>query len=151
MPLMPSCGGKVNTPPESQAGLALDVGMKEANMNNSNARLSQYGSVVVRPANGGVQRIYRFPNGRGASVVRHVFSYGGAEGLWELAVIRFDGPGVDDFHLDYTTDITSDVLGWLSEEEANDVLTQISELPPVSEEPAPAEEPAEESEDEDTA
>ena len=34
--------------------------------------------------NGGVQHVYSFSNGYGASVVKHDFSYGGKQGLWEL-------------------------------------------------------------------
>ena len=30
----------------------------------------------------------QFPNGYGASVVSHEYSYGGTEGLWELAAIE---------------------------------------------------------------
>ena len=36
----------------------------------------------------GIQRIYKFDNGYGASVVKHKYSYGGDKGLWELAVIE---------------------------------------------------------------
>lgn len=35
---------------------------------------------------GGIQRIYHFDNGYGASVVRFTYSYGFEQGLWELAV-----------------------------------------------------------------
>ncbi len=40
--------------------------------------------------NGGIQKIYKFDNGYGASVVKHLFSYGGAQGLWEMALLSFD-------------------------------------------------------------
>jgi hypothetical protein len=42
-----------------------------------------------------VQKIYRFSNGMGASVVRGFFTFD----MWELAVIQFTGPGVHDFIL----------------------------------------------------
>ncbi|MBU9391830.1 hypothetical protein KTE71_30515 [Burkholderia multivorans] len=45
---------------------------------------------LERPLNGGTQKLYRFENGFGASVVQHEYSYGRDAGLWELAVIRFD-------------------------------------------------------------
>lgn len=45
--------------------------------------------IVERALNGGIQRVYKFSNGFGASVVKHEFSYGGRKGLWELAVIKF--------------------------------------------------------------
>ena len=37
----------------------------------------------------GLQHIYKFPNGYGASVIKTDYSYGGKNGLWELAVYDF--------------------------------------------------------------
>ncbi|AWN05249.1 hypothetical protein SEA_IBANTIK_25 [Streptomyces phage Ibantik] len=71
---------------------------------------------------GGHQLKVKFTNGYGASVVRHTFSYGGDEGLFEVAVINEKG------HLDYSTHITDDVLGRLSEEEVLEILKDISDL-----------------------
>jgi hypothetical protein len=42
---------------------------------------------------GSVQKVYKFPNGYGASVVKGSFTFG----LWELVMIKFDGEG--NFHL----------------------------------------------------
>ena len=81
--------------------------------------------MINRMSNGGVQKLYKFPNGYGASVVRHSFSYGGDEGLWELAVIRYNG---DHFDIDYGTPITDDVLGYLSEEGVDTILDKIAAL-----------------------
>jgi hypothetical protein len=89
--------------------------------------------LIERPrTTGGVQRLYRFANGYGASVVQGPYTYGGPEGLWELAVLDWPEPTEGDagWHITYKTPITDDVLGWLSEEEVDDVLTNISELPP---------------------
>jgi len=69
------------------------------------------------------QRIYRFSNGYGASVIRGPFTYGGPDGLWELAVLY----GED---ICYSTVITQDVIGFLSEARVNEILDQIEELPP---------------------
>ena len=69
----------------------------------------------------GVQQIYKFPNGYGASVVKHKMSYGGKDDLWELAVIK----GED---LCYTTPLTSDVLGWLTDEDVQRALKEIAKL-----------------------
>jgi hypothetical protein len=76
-----------------------------------------------RPCNGGTQKLYEFPNGRGASVVRHSFSYGAADGLWELAVLDRKG------EIDYSTPITNDVLGHLSDDEVQAALERIAALP----------------------
>ena len=77
----------------------------------------------------GIQRIYRFPNGYGASVVQTTSSYGGYEGKWELAVIHSNRDDIDNFELCYNTEITSDVRGWLSEAEVEEILKQIEALP----------------------
>ncbi len=44
---------------------------------------------------GGTQRIYRFGNGYGASVVQFPYSYGGDRGMWELAVTKYEGEDND--------------------------------------------------------
>lgn len=74
------------------------------------------------PINGGIQYHFQAPNGYGASIVQHTFSYGHEQGLWELAVLKDD-------KICYTTPITDDVLGNLSEEDVNNVLQQIADLP----------------------
>lgn len=76
----------------------------------------------------GTQRLYYFDNGYGASVIRHDYSYGGPEGLWELAVIE-KSTGEKGFRLTYDTPVTDDVEGQLTEEEVEALLKQIKELP----------------------
>lgn len=71
---------------------------------------------------GGIQHVFRFDNGRGASVVRHSGSYGSEQGLWELAVLSADG------HLDYTTPVTDDVEGYLTVEDVDALLDDIAAL-----------------------
>lgn len=66
------------------------------------------------------QTIYRFPNGYGASVVHGEHTYG-----LELAVIKFTG---NDFNLDYSTEITDDVRGYLDQESLVRTLQQIFDL-----------------------
>ena len=74
---------------------------------------------------GGVQRHYFFLNGYGASVVRTSFSYGGREGLWELAVLK----GTEESSaITYDTPITTDVIGWLSEVKVDNLLYEIEAL-----------------------
>jgi hypothetical protein len=75
--------------------------------------------VSVNKVNNGVQHIYSFPNGYGASVIKHDGSYGGNLGLWELAVLDDEGS------LCYSTPITSDVIGHLSDEE---VILKLNEI-----------------------
>ena len=71
----------------------------------------------------GDQWKFHFANGFGASVVRHGYSYGSENGLWELAVIGTDG------RLAYDTPITDDVIGWLTEERVSELLADIEALP----------------------
>ena len=71
---------------------------------------------------GGVQAVIKFENGYGASVVKTPYTYGGNEGLYELAVLDSDG------HLTYETPVTNDVIGYLNEDEVTEVLNQIQQL-----------------------
>lgn len=73
----------------------------------------------------GSQKLYRFDNGFGASVVRNRYSYGGSQGLWELAVITWKG---EKYHLCYDTPITDDVLGYLTWGQVEETLSKIKEL-----------------------
>ena len=70
----------------------------------------------------GVQAIAKFDNGYGASVVCTPYTYGGKEGLYELAVLDNDG------HLTYESPITNDVLGYLSKEDVTEILIKIQQL-----------------------
>jgi hypothetical protein len=71
---------------------------------------------------GGVQAIAEFDNGFGASIVKTPYTYGGKDGLYELAVLNTDG------HLTYDTPITNDVLGYLTEQDVTEVLIKIQQL-----------------------
>lgn len=74
---------------------------------------------------GGMQALWRFPNGRGASVVNHSGSYG-----TELAVLRYTSEDVGDYELDYSTPVTDDVIGHIGDaEELLGYLRQIRDLP----------------------
>lgn len=72
------------------------------------------------------QKIYRFDNGYGASVVRNDLSYGNKQGLFELAVLK----GND---ICYDTHITNDVVGWLEWPSVEKILEDIKNLPKVEE------------------
>jgi len=84
--------------------------------------------VVIREEPPTVQKLYRFPNGFGASVIRGEFSYGGEDGLWELAVIKFNNEG--GYVLTYPKEVCSDedVEGWLTDEQVDEKLVQIANL-----------------------
>ena len=82
--------------------------------------------IASRHIHGGIGHVFKFDNGYGASVVKHLFSYGGSQNLWELAVIRFDDAG--DWRLTYDTEITSDVEGYLTDEMVHDLLERIKNL-----------------------
>jgi hypothetical protein len=84
--------------------------------------------VLERVINGGIQRGFKFENGFGASVVRHSFSYGGDRGLWELAVVKFRDEDWDSSSLTYMTDITDDVIGYLTWIEVEILLDKIKNL-----------------------
>lgn len=71
------------------------------------------------------QWIYKFTNGFGASVVIGDHTYGGKEGLYEIAVLKFDG---HESTLTYDTPITNDVLGWQSLEDVAGVLVAVAAL-----------------------
>lgn len=70
------------------------------------------------------EQVY-FANGRGVSIIRNEFSYGGRNGMFEIAVLDAEG------QLDYSTPVTEDVLGWQSVEQVLDVMKAVSELPAV--------------------
>lgn len=73
-----------------------------------------------------VQYLFKFQNGYGASIVKRPGSYGYAENLWELAVIRYDDEG--EYDLEYGTEITWDVVGYQTDEEIRDLLERIKNL-----------------------
>lgn len=64
----------------------------------------------------------QFDNGYGVSVVSHTFSYGGKDGLYELAVLDKNG------ELTYETPITSDVLGYLEPEQVTEIMEKVQSL-----------------------
>ena len=83
-------------------------------------------TMVQKPTHGGVQKLYKFANGYGASVICHDGSYGGpykkdGDNLWELAVLK----GED---LCYDSSITDDVVGRLTMDEVNSYLEKIQAL-----------------------
>jgi hypothetical protein len=74
------------------------------------------------PNGNGVQARIQFPNGYGASVVKTPYTYGGSQGKYELAVLDKDG------RLCYSTEVTNDVVGYLSPGGVTEYLRQIQIL-----------------------
>ena len=69
------------------------------------------------------QKVYRFDNGYGASVVWNPMSYGNRDGLFEIGVLDAAG------NLVYDTPVTSDVVGFLDFAGVAETLEQIKNLP----------------------
>ena len=75
-------------------------------------------TLAEREELGGVQKLFEFPNGYGASVVIHDFTYG-----LELALLDAD------CNIIQHPDITDDVAGFLNSDTACDLLEKIARLP----------------------
>lgn len=74
----------------------------------------------------GVQYVFKFDNGYGASIIKGYGTYGYNSDKWELGVLIFDESG--DSELCYTTEIAYDVVGWLTDKEVREYLHKIKEL-----------------------
>ena len=74
-----------------------------------------------RPLHGGFRYRFDFPNGYSASVVKHKFSYGSERDLWELAIMKGD-------EIVYDTPIADDTIGWLTDEQVDELLNAIRKL-----------------------
>ncbi len=73
----------------------------------------------------GVQALHFFPNGYGVSVVRFPGSYGFAEGLYEVAVLKGDANKYD---LCYDTPVTDDVMGHRDEQDVEIIMEEVQAL-----------------------
>jgi hypothetical protein len=87
----------------------------------------------------GKQILIRFDNDYGVSIVQFACppfiqgqplygSYGVDKGLYELAVTKYVGEKITDLNLCYSTPITDNVIGNLSEEEVVEIVKKVSEL-----------------------
>lgn len=70
----------------------------------------------VKAVHNGVRYHFQFENGMCANVIKHDFSYGGDEDLWELAILRSDG------QLYYCQLVNFDVLGYLTDKDVEILL-----------------------------
>ena len=98
------------------------MNVKTRPTNNFDVTTFQELNFQEHPMGIGKQCIVQFPNGYGASVVQGPYTYGGKDGLYELAVLGKDG------EITYDTPITNDVLGYLSEAEVEKTLLEIKNL-----------------------
>ena len=64
---------------------------------------------------------HTFPNGYGASIITGEHAYSNEDAPYELAVL-YNGK------ITYDTELTGDVLGYLTEEEVNEYLLKIEAL-----------------------
>jgi hypothetical protein len=63
----------------------------------------------------------KFDNGYEVSVVKSEYTYGGKDGLYELAIFK-------DGEICYDTPITDDVIGYLRPEDVTEVIQKIQKL-----------------------
>lgn len=68
-----------------------------------------------------------YPNHYGISVIRGPYSYGGKQGLYEIAVLKMT-PEMEYSELCYDTPIANDVVGYLTPEDVTEYMKQIQEL-----------------------
>ena len=83
--------------------------------------------VVERPHLGGVQRVYRFNDGHGLSLVNapmlHSYPF-----AWEAAVINGVAETGASFRIVYDTPLSNDVEVFQSDDEANEFIERAAEL-----------------------
>lgn len=92
--------------------------------------LTQRNLLLERPhaaGIGGVQRIYRFADGHGLSLVNspklHVYPF-----AWEAAVLKGVTENGEFEDLDYDTELTNDVEVFQTEKEANHFIDRAAKL-----------------------
>ena len=98
------------------------MNVKTRPTNNFDVTTFQELNFQEHPMGIGKQCIVQFSNGYGASIVQGEHTYGGKDGLYELAVFGKNG------EITYDTPITNDVLGYLSEQEVEKTLSDIKNL-----------------------
>ena len=94
--------------------------------------LNIFEPVEVRPFERieGVQKIYRFRNAVGASVIKGTHTYGGEDGMWELAPVYFVGASDYEFELFYPKEACpdGDVIGWCTDDDVEEKLAILNSL-----------------------
>jgi len=82
----------------------------------------EFKKIEGNPFQTGVMSRMMFENGFGVSVVSHTYSYGGKDGLFEVAVLDKDGD------LTYNTPVTNDVVGYLNPDEVTEIMEEVQNL-----------------------
>ena len=82
----------------------------------------EFKKIEGNPFQTGVVSRMMFENGFGVSVVSHTYSYGGKDGLFEIAVLDKKG------ELTYKTPVTNDVIGYLKPEEVTEIMEHVQKL-----------------------
>lgn len=77
----------------------------------------------------GESAFHFYDNHYGVSVVRGLYTHGGRQGLYELAVV-YMAPGDEYSQLVYDTPVTNDVEGYLTPDDVTRLMEQVSQLPP---------------------
>ena len=86
----------------------------------------KYKNYLEKPSFDKGQWLFKFENNYGASVIKRYGSYGYEKDKFELAVVKFNENNI--FSLCYDTEITDDVMGYLSNEEVLEILEKIKNL-----------------------
>ena len=92
-------------------------------MIDKGTNVTTFSNLNFKPHQDGIRAIHKFANGYSASVIQTSFSYGGEDGRYELAVLSPLG------YLDYSTPVTDDVRGFLTQDDVTRLLQQIESLP----------------------
>jgi hypothetical protein len=82
----------------------------------------EFDKITDEPYMSGVRSRMVFENGYGVSVISHTYSYGGKDGLFEIAVLDKKG------ELTYKTPVTNDVIGYLKPEEVTEIMEHVQKL-----------------------
>ena len=82
----------------------------------------EFDKISDEPFMSGVRSRMVFENGYGVSVVSHTFSYGGKDGLFEIAVLDKKG------EITYKTPVTNDVIGHLNPDEVTEIMEHVQKL-----------------------
>jgi hypothetical protein len=82
----------------------------------------EFDKISDEPYMSGVRSRMIFENGYGVSVISHTYSYGGKDGLFEIAVLDKKG------EITYETPVTNDVIGYLNPEEVTEIMEHVQKL-----------------------